>query len=142
MERPDVPSPAPGGPEVDLDVARQLFEGDEATLRFVAAVFVDEARGQLEGVRRALDAGEPRKLADAAHRLKGSVALFGARRATELAERLQRAGSKDGLEGAAGLVEELERRVGRILVELEELLRSAVPAEAGGEERAARAGRR
>ncbi len=137
MDEPEVPASAGDGPEVDLAAARQLFDGDETTLRLVSLVFLDEIGDQLGAVRTAVAARDAAKLAESAHRLKGSISLFAARRATELAELLQRVGVAGALDEAPRLLAELEGRVSGMRTEIRTLLR--VPPEAAADRAGGRA---
>jgi HPt (histidine-containing phosphotransfer) domain-containing protein len=87
--------------------------GDRELLRELVQLFlVDQPRG-LAALREALAAGSPATLAAAAHRLKGALAIVGARAAHDAALRLEalgRQGSLVGAEQACALLHaELER---------------------------------
>ena len=83
------PSPAPegraGAPIHDRAAALEGLDGDEELLQDLAAVFLEDSPRLMAAVRQAVAEGDPGRLERAAHSLKGSVANFGARAASEAA---------------------------------------------------------
>jgi PAS domain S-box-containing protein len=87
-ERP--PKPAGSSGEVlDWKVALHHVGGDPELLSYMIGVFLDECPGWLTALRQALASGDPNKVKEAAHRLKGSIAHLGAGRALEAALQLE-----------------------------------------------------
>jgi signal transduction histidine kinase/DNA-binding response OmpR family regulator/HPt (histidine-containing phosphotransfer) domain-containing protein len=117
---PPGPAPPPGGGEgpcpadgPDWAAALKQAGGDRELLRELVRLFLADQERGLAGLREALAAGSAAALAAAAHGLKGSLAVLGARAACDAALRLEvlgRQGSLAGAEEASGLLRaELER---------------------------------
>src|SRR3989442_14916997 len=58
---------------IDLEVALEYAGGDEALLREMFAVFLDESRGHLTALRSAFDEGRAGDVMDTAHTVKGPL---------------------------------------------------------------------
>ncbi|MEQ8791148.1 MAG: response regulator [Pirellulaceae bacterium] len=99
---------------VDWTEALSAVNGDEDLLRDVAEAFLDESERLQQEMRAALDQREAALLRRAAHTLKGSVRLFGAHQANELAYRLETMGRDEQFEGAAETLAELEGEMLRV----------------------------
>ena len=89
--------PAPAGPEpppaaFDMATALERVDGDLELMTELAGLFLGECPQRMEDIRRAIGERDGPGLERAAHYFKGSVGNFGARRASEAAERLERAG--------------------------------------------------
>lgn len=78
----------------------------------------------IAAIQDALDAGDAQALQRAAHTLKGSIANFGAKAATEAALALEELGRAERLEEAAERLDGLCREVDRVA----EALAREVPA--------------
>jgi CheY-like chemotaxis protein/HPt (histidine-containing phosphotransfer) domain-containing protein len=98
---PDEPTPTPPA-EAPFDVASALehVEGDQALLAELVRLFLDDYPRLMATMREALDEGDGKKLHRGAHGLKGTLNLFGARVALDLARRLESQGSSGELSGA------------------------------------------
>lgn len=102
----------------NLQEARDMFEGDEEVVQQLLAVFFrdfDRTVGDLQRAAAGLDFG---RLADLAHSIKGSVGLFGAQRASDVASTLEQM-ARNGDPAAATteanrLIDEL-RRLAKVL---------------------------
>jgi len=101
------------GPVMDLTAAKQDLYGDESLLREIAGLFLQEMPSMASAIDAALEAGDCRALADAAHSVKGSISQFRAepgRRAAEHLEALARAGNlTDAMAASRTLAAELSR---------------------------------
>ena len=80
-------------------------------LRDLVGLFRGESRGRIAEMRRALAEGAAARLAQAAHKLAGSLSPFHAAAVTGLARRLEAAGRACDLGGAAARLAELESAV-------------------------------
>jgi HPt (histidine-containing phosphotransfer) domain-containing protein len=87
--------------------------GDEALVRELAQLFVDNAESQLQNIFTAIDATDAVALRAGAHRLRGSVGTFGITAATELAQRLEHMGAAGTTAGARPFAEQLAESVRR-----------------------------
>ncbi len=90
----------------------------------MAQIFLDSHAGMIAAIQDALDAGDAQALQRAAHTLKGSIANFGAKAATEAALALEELGRAERLEEAAERLDGLCREVDRVA----EALAREVPA--------------
>jgi two-component system, sensor histidine kinase and response regulator len=103
---------------VDWGEALSSVNGDRVLLRDIVDAFVDEAPRILQMIRQAIDEQDSKLLRRAAHTLKSSTGYFGARRASEMALRLESLGRDDRLQMAASLSEELEREIVKLVQNL------------------------
>jgi HPt (histidine-containing phosphotransfer) domain-containing protein len=108
----EAPDPAtPDGEGLDVEVALAHVNGDRRLLREIATLFLVDSSRTLATLRRAIRGGDAAVTRAAAHALKGSVAIFGARQATELARELQRMGDTSDLAAAPSVLLALESHV-------------------------------
>ncbi len=106
----------------EAELLRQL-EGDEELLRELIETFLAECDGLLSDVLRAVADRDAAGLERAAHKLKGTVSIFGSREATSLAQALETMGRAGDLRGAKGAVARLQERMkalGRALAAMRE----------------------
>jgi CheY-like chemotaxis protein len=110
-----------------LDAFRELdADGSGGILGQLIAVFLENTPTIITELRRALEEGAAPNVARLAHTLKGSCSNFGARRMRELCVELEELGGTGSLEGAAVLVDEVEKEFGLVRV----ILEKEVPAHA------------
>ncbi len=83
-----------------LDEVRAMFDGDEEVVQQLLSVFFRDFDKTVNGLQEAAAGADCARLAELGHAIKGSVGLFGARRATEAAARLEQLG-RDGSAAAA-----------------------------------------
>ena len=105
----------------DSESALSRVEGDVGLLEEVVRLYLDEAPGMLSEVRHALDRGEGDGIERAAHRLRGSVAIFGAERSVEAARTMEELGRQRDLTGAEEAWPRLAEEIGRLDRSLEPL---------------------
>lgn len=86
--------PPPATKTIDLTVMRKALHGKEDLLRKLMDHLAATAPGQLEAIRRHLEAGEAEPVRTTAHTLKGTLANFGAEAATALAAELEKRGKE------------------------------------------------
>lgn len=108
-----------------LDALRAQFDGDLDILRMLAEVFLQEGPEQLDAVAQAIDRQDAAGLAHSAHKIKGSLGVFGAPRAERAALALEQAGHA----GDLSTVQEPYRTLSSVVGELVALLET-VPGEA------------
>ena len=92
----------------------ELFDQDAQLLAELAELFLADSRGLLSGLAAGVAAGDAVKVEHAAHALKGSVGNFGAKRAAELARRIETMGRNHDLGGAAPVLRELSEEISRV----------------------------
>src|SRR3569623_858583 len=91
------PPAAPAGtPEWRLAMQAMNFE-DDAIDRLTHA-FTLTVPERLAALQEAVDQADPARVVASAHTLKGSLAVFGARQAADLAARLEQAGREGKLD--------------------------------------------
>jgi CheY-like chemotaxis protein len=110
------PQGRPEGPLVDLSKLQDIARGDQAFVRRMIDLFIEQAPKTIDEMQRALAANEPLLVGDLAHRLKSSVDSLGARTLHELVRSIESAGR------SMVSVDELREPVQRLTVELERVL--------------------
>jgi HPt (histidine-containing phosphotransfer) domain-containing protein len=103
-------------------VLRDRFDGDLDLLRLVAATFLESSPPLLHDMRQAIVAGDAGSVSRIAHRLRGSLANFGADEAVEAAFRLERMGAEGDLAGADAACETLMEGYETLRIGLERLV--------------------
>ena len=98
-----------GGVTVSAVLAQ--FDGSWDIATQLSEIFLMEYPAQLDEVRASLEARNPSALASAAHKIKGSVGIFGAGAAVEAALELEEAGKRRDLAGAREMYRRLEAEV-------------------------------
>jgi HPt (histidine-containing phosphotransfer) domain-containing protein len=111
--------------------ADQVFNLDEALVRAdhdpelfqtMAALFMEHGPKDLAEIKTALAAHDAEAVRRFAHRLKGAILQFGAPAALEAAKQMEHAGKRGDVAAAAGLCDELEIQLSRLV----DALRQAV----------------
>ncbi|RMG41313.1 MAG: response regulator [Planctomycetota bacterium] len=91
--------------------ALEQVGGDESLLEIVAQAVLDEVPPLLKKLRQAFAAGDAKQAAAVAHRIKGALRTFGARRATEQLESIERAVADDTWAADMWPLEDVVKRV-------------------------------
>ncbi len=114
---------ADGPPRPPIDVADLLARCQQsaALARRLAGRFVTEAPGQLAGVRAAVVSRDGAGAAKLLHKLRGSLGVFGAGTALDLAQRLEDRAATGDFGDSEALMATLEREVERARAALEHL---------------------
>ena len=95
----------------DRQTALDQLDGNEALLKRLVALFFDDYPGYLAEIREAIEAGDSKRLGDAAHGLKGPVSTIALTGALELVIELQDRGKQGKLDGAAEVYSALEEEI-------------------------------
>jgi CheY-like chemotaxis protein/HPt (histidine-containing phosphotransfer) domain-containing protein len=103
-------------------VLRDRFDGDLDLLREVAGTFLESTPPLLSEIRDAVAARDPGSVSRIAHRLRGSMANFGAEEAVDAALRLEKMGLAGNLGDADAACEELLEGYNTLRSGLERLL--------------------
>ncbi len=106
---------------IDAAPLRAEVGGDDAVVRDLARLCLEECPRLLAAIRAAIARGDARALQTSAHGLKGSVLNFRAHAVADAAWQLERLGRDGALAGADGAYQELEREVRRVEPFLAEL---------------------
>jgi CheY-like chemotaxis protein len=111
------PTPAPCWSKSE---ALERLGGDEALLRELCGIFLDEAPKLLAKLHDALTAQDAETVQRTAHSLKGEVSYLGATMLAKLARQLEDMGHERHLEGAAEVLPRLEQELGKLCDALKE----------------------
>ena len=98
-------------PPFDLSKSLLLMDNDEELLREMLAIFLSTYGEQLQVIRTALTDRDSVALVKAAHRLKGTLSVFGITALTEKAAALETMGKHGRLHEAETLFETLTQSV-------------------------------
>ncbi|MBR0566315.1 response regulator [Azoarcus sp. L1K30] len=116
-----------GASEVaDLTETRALFDGDEEIVQQLLAVFFRDLGGTLSDLRGAGARGDVERLGALAHSIKGSVGLFGAKRATAAAKAVEQAAKSSDPAASGALLETLLREMNALATALRPFQRRQV----------------
>jgi two-component system, sensor histidine kinase and response regulator len=110
----DASSPAQNdqsGRAFDRQAVLEQAGGDELFVAEVIGLFLDDAPGRIAEIREAVQQSDARRLAAAAHALKGSAGCVSAGPAMAAASRLEKIGKSGELSAAAGALTHLEQEV-------------------------------
>jgi two-component system sensor histidine kinase/response regulator len=103
--------PARAEPVFDHAAALERFGGDQALMREILDLFLEETPMLLGQIRAALAAGDTEVLERSAHSLKGSVGTFGAKPAARAAQELENRAKAHDFAAAPAALEALENEV-------------------------------
>ena len=92
---------------IDREMILDRVGGDEELLREITAIFLEEYPSLIEEIQLAVSGVDAKRLERAAHSLKGSVANFGARAATQAAYRLETLGRSGEMHQARSALNDL-----------------------------------
>jgi signal transduction histidine kinase/DNA-binding response OmpR family regulator len=120
-EEKETPTPSA---VLDREEIEERVGGDTKLLRELIDLFFADCPRMWQNVRDALSLGDAVKLSRAAHTLKGSVGVFGAKSAREAAEHVEQLARAGNLAQAAEAVTQLEAELERLKPTLLELERS------------------
>ncbi len=98
----------------DLSALLDTVGGDVALVEELVSLFVEDAPAEMAAIRRALEEKSAQDLLEAAHKLKGAVGNFGARRTYDLAYSLEGMGRDGALDGARDALAGLEAEMVRL----------------------------
>jgi PAS domain S-box-containing protein len=106
-----------------LDAFRELdSDGSGGILSQLITVFLDNTPGLISDLRNAIADQATPQAARLAHTLKGSCSNFGAHRMRDVCAELEKRAGGGSLDGAAGLLADIEREFGFVRVALEKQL--------------------
>lgn len=108
---------------IDRKSLLEIVDQDEGLLRELAGLFLADKPRLMAEIQDSVTRGDCAKLDGAAHTLKGSVGNFGARRAAQLAARLEKMGREKNLQGAAQVLAALDKEIARVSAALAEFSR-------------------
>jgi hypothetical protein len=115
---------APAAHPLDEEAALDQAGGDRALLVDLAQMCLDDGPAALEKLRDALAEADARSVQRTAHRLKGSLLVLAAERASRAAQELEVLGAAGSLDKAHAALATLERELERLRPALLELVDS------------------
>lgn len=101
-----------------LDETMERLSGDRELFRELAELLIETLPGMMDKGRIAMLCADGINLANAAHTLKGCLAVFGAEAANTTVRDLELAAKKNNFESAPQLFRELESRLEVLVLEL------------------------
>ncbi len=104
--------------ELDVNAALARVGGQLDLLKELAALFIDDYPNDLSQIAASMKDRDAKQLERSAHRLKGSVANFGAPGLWALSSEIERKGKMGDWFGVPELVAQLEARMERMKQEL------------------------
>ncbi len=105
---------------INLAYLERVSEGDRTMQRELLDTLMRQLRAEVPVLRGLHDAARWKELADASHRLRGSLAFAGNERISEIAADIERLAEEGGEhDRVPGLLAELEAAVPGMLVELQ-----------------------
>jgi HPt (histidine-containing phosphotransfer) domain-containing protein len=99
---------------IDRLKALSRVDGDGELMASLVDIFFTQATVMMETIRAAVASGDPGKLEEAAHRLKGSVSIFCAEDTTEAALTLEKIGRDGDIKNAAKALALLEQQMAKL----------------------------
>ena len=111
-------------PIIDIDLALAYTAGDRVMLVSIAELFWEEGPRQLRAVQRGVEQGDPVQTSDAAHKLKGSIAIFGASAAAAAAVEVELAAKANDSTRINFACDALNQEMKRLLGAIEKLCRA------------------
>ena len=107
---------------IDVTKIWQRTDDDPQLLTNIVRLFREEYPPLLEVMKCAIGNGDGPALQQAAHKVKGSVVIFGARGAIDAAEQVEALGQCGSLGEAFSAVSNLESRIDEVVAALEGLV--------------------
>ena len=108
------PEPPKDSAVFDLSAALEAVAGDRTLFLEIAQLFLSELPQAVSDIREAISGGDASRLEQGAHKLKGALAIMGAKRAFDAAYGLE-------VLGREGKMQEVEHAVDVLLKELQDL---------------------
>ena len=110
-------------PEVfDRAQASEATCGDPDLLKEIVGIFLEDCPRMVTELERAVDSGDAEAVRRAAHTLKGSVAVLGAKALAAVAKEAEHHARAGDLDAAAAAFARVEEEAKRLVPVLEELL--------------------
>jgi len=117
--------PAPSS--FDPSVARRQVDDDEALLRDVIQLFIEDNLKREADLRQAVERRDAELLERAAHTIKGSCVIFGAVDARNAAHDLEVLGRAGDFEKAPKAIDRLSKETQRLTIDLKGYLARSAP---------------
>lgn len=108
----------------DATEALARVDGDIELMSSLVDIFLTESRTMMETLRTAVGSGSAGKVEKAAHRLKGSVSIFGAKMVSDAAFELEKMGREGNVALAAKTFAQLEQQMSNLQSALKQFHRT------------------
>ena len=105
---------------IDYEIALEQIPGGMEAVLEMSQLLLTECPRLMNELRAALDAGDANCVQRAAHTLKGSASVFGAKYVVEYAARIEKMGRSENLHDAPAAISKLEFEVERLKVAFDE----------------------
>ena len=102
---------------LDLEGALERVDGDRELLMELVEIFFDVYQEQVEQLIAAVDGGDSEQVFSVAHSIKGAAGNVGAMAASHCAREIELRGHQSSLQGAQGLVDQLQQQVAKFRAE-------------------------
>ncbi len=99
---------------IDLEMARRQIPGGEQGVREMAQFLLDQCPTMMMEIQQALTARDGKRIQRAAHSLKGSTDIFGAKHVVGVARRIELAGKRGNVNDASEAMPELREQVSQL----------------------------
>jgi HPt (histidine-containing phosphotransfer) domain-containing protein len=109
---------------VDRKAVLEYLADDTQLLQEVIGLFLADSPGMLAAIQSAVTARVPIDVMKAAHALKGSLGVFGAKDAVDAAQKLESMGRDGNIEGSAETLSILEQEMLLVTSALNEIAKS------------------
>ena len=103
---------------IDWEALSENFDNDRNAIALVVDAFLDSVQQGLDDVRLAVNSGDARSIALAAHSLRGAMSNFGATAAVAVAQELESIGYGDASGDVKALLPRLEAEVRALVAAL------------------------
>ena len=104
----------PSSDVIDLELARRQIPGGEQGVSEMAQLLLDQCPAMMMEIQQALTVRDEKRIQRAAHSLKGSADLFGARRVVDVAKRIELAGKRGDVDDVSESLPELREQVSQL----------------------------
>jgi hypothetical protein len=94
-------------PAAAFDYAQAMSRVDQEVIGIIAQAFVDQWPSDLEKMRSGTMCGDLKSVMHTAHALKGTLSMFGARPASELAYQIEQCALREDVAGIPDLLDRL-----------------------------------
>ncbi|MBT9491952.1 MAG: PAS domain-containing protein [Paucibacter sp.] len=110
--------PTPAAALADFDYAAALAAADQEVINIISSIFVRRWPGELAKLNAALLEPDLETLLHGGHALKGTLGMFGARAAADVARRVEEAAERGSMSGMRELIAQLSAEVAQLLLAL------------------------
>ncbi|MEK6235511.1 MAG: response regulator, partial [Planctomycetales bacterium] len=116
-------------PGLDRQAVLARCGGDESLMREIIQLLLDNSPAALDGLRRAVAAGDATAIGETAHAFKSSISYFSLEELRDATIRLEQSGRDDDLQAAPEQLARLEECWSGLLPKLVELAQAPLPRE-------------